>query len=162
MQAGKRRIIAAERMIVVLPVQIRSRKPAVGKAIRRFQPRTRNPLVSGKNKTVLVPRNDRPVPQFLHVIQPVLQLRMILMVRGNAVPYLAHPLPVLNFRHERAQAAVPQVQALALVLAGPSRLEAQVHPVFSGLRQGKGVGTSRLQIMRRIQAIRGGRQGAAP
>ena len=162
MQSGKRRIIAAERMIVVLPVQIRSSKPAVGKTIRRFQSRTRNPLVSGKNEAVLIPRHDRPIPQFLHVIQPVLQFRMVLVVRGNSVPYLPYPLPVLNFRHERAQAAVPEVQALALVLAGPSCLEAQVYPVFRRFRQGQGMRTSSLQVMRRIQAIRRGRQGAAP
>ncbi len=147
MHPRKYGIITTERMVVILPVQVRAAKPAVGKMVGRFQSGTRDSLISRKNKAVLIPGHDRPVAQFPDVVQPVFQLRMIPVVRGNAVPYFPHPLFILYFRNKHAERTVPQVQALALVLAGPPRLKSQINTLIRRTGQGKGVGACRLQVV---------------
>ena len=72
---------------------------------------------------------------------------MIPVVRGNAVPYFPHPLFILYFRNKHAERTVPQVQALALVLAGPPRLKSQINTLIRRTGQGKGVGACRLQVV---------------
>ena len=72
--------------------------------------------------------------------QPVFQLRMIPVIRGNTVPYFPHPLFILYFRNKHAERTVPQVQALALVLAGPPRLKSTINTLIRRTGQAKGVG----------------------
>lgn len=108
--------------------------------VGRLQSGTRDSLISRKNKAVLIPRHDRPVAQFPDVVQPVFQLRMIPVIRGNTVPYFPHPLFILYFRNKHAERTVPQVQALALVFAGPPRLKSQINTLIRRTGQGKGGG----------------------